>query len=304
MADILLYSDDVVEELTPLTLTTSTSPLVTATEFDVGYTLVRTGGSHNVWEGQAYGNEAYTGGVYTSAIYPAEPADLEFARVAFGVAIDPTVSDSFNTIDYAFLFGEYGAVCQNKIDPVTPTGQDFTLPPELISKGDLFSITYDGTKEEVCWKQNGQTIYSAAAASAVSFRFDSSFKFDGSILERVRFNPLYGNTLAGDILIKDGLLQITPTFAEALKQRLSIKFKLFKGEYVYDLDAGIDYYSQVLKKGVSKEFLDNYFIDRILETDGVVSLVSYSSIFNAGGRVYEVDFTVTAEDGSVVSTSL
>ena len=108
----------------------------------------------------------------------------------------------------------------------------------------------------------------------------------------------------GDLDISDGFLKVTESFAQALQQRLSIKFKMFKGEYVFDTDAGIDYYSNLLKKGVSKEFLDNYFIDRILETDGVVELVNYSSVYDAGGREYSVDFTVTAEDGSIVSTSL
>lgn len=107
-----------------------------------------------------------------------------------------------------------------------------------------------------------------------------------------------------DLDTTGGVLSITPTLADTLKQRLNIKFKLFKGEYVYDINAGVDYYGQVLRKGVTKEFLDNFFIDQILATEGVERMQSFSSVFNTGIRSYSVDFTVIAIDGSTVISTL
>lgn len=301
MSDLLLYTKSDLQGATPPPFTLTASSGVEYTSVSDVYEVTKTGGSNGSWDEQAYSQGAYTGGSSVSSTYPDEPANLEFARVSFGMSLDPTVSASFNTIDYGWIFGEYGAVVHNLINPVNGP-QDLTIPPEDISSGDIFTIVYAG--RNTIWQHNGAIVYRAFSEPNQSFYFDSSFKHDDAVLKDVIFTALNTITLAGDLNVDDGLLKITLTHAEALQQRLSIKFKLFKGEYLFDTNAGIDYYSQLLKKGVSKEFLDNYFIDRILETDGVISLVSYTSTYDSGNRSYAVDFTVTAEDGSIVSVSL
>lgn len=108
----------------------------------------------------------------------------------------------------------------------------------------------------------------------------------------------------GSLDLSGGTIKITPTFADSLKQRLQIRFSLFLGEYVFDTTAGIDYYGQVLRKGVTKEFLDNFFTVEIEETVGVERLESFSSNLSSVDRTYSIDFTVLATDGSTVTTSL
>lgn len=110
--------------------------------------------------------------------------------------------------------------------------------------------------------------------------------------------------VTNDLGVTGNTLTITQTLADALRQRLSIKFKLFQGEYVYDTSAGIDYYGQVLRKGVTKEFLDNFFIDQIKATDGVQRIQSFSSVFDTSTRSYSVDFIAIATDGNTVIVTL
>lgn len=108
----------------------------------------------------------------------------------------------------------------------------------------------------------------------------------------------------GDLDTSGGTLKTTVTFADSLRQRLSIRFKLFKGEYAFDTTAGIDYYGQVLRKGVSKEFLDNFFIRAIEATDGVQYIQQFKSKMNTSVRDYSFTFTVLAIDGSQVELTL
>jgi len=112
------------------------------------------------------------------------------------------------------------------------------------------------------------------------------------------------DTATGDLDFTGDQLSTTTTFADSLRQRLTVRLKLFQGEYDFDLTAGIDYYGQVLRKGVTKEFLDNFFILKIEETEGVEILQDFSSEMKTSARSYTMTFTVLATDGSSVELTL
>lgn len=112
------------------------------------------------------------------------------------------------------------------------------------------------------------------------------------------------NTATGDLDFTGDQLSTTTTFADALRQRLLIRLRLFRREYQFDLTAGIDYYGQVLRKDATKEFLDNFFTLKIEETEGVEYLQGFSSEMKSSARSYSMTFTVLATDGSSVELTL
>ncbi len=128
MPDLLLYTKSDLQGAPPPPFTLTESSGVTSSSVSSVYEIEKVGGSHGTWDEQAYSEGGYIGGSLASSTYPDEPVNLEFARAAFGMSFDPTVSASFNTIDYGWLFGEYGAVVYNLVNPVS-NPQDLTIPP-------------------------------------------------------------------------------------------------------------------------------------------------------------------------------
>ena len=84
-----------------------------------------------------------------------------------------------------------------------------------------------------------------------------------------------------------------------VKQSLGVALALFKGEWFLDVNAGVPYYQEILKKGVDTSFVDEILRKQILATAGVNRLLVYSSSFDKEARVITVAFTVDTVYGPV-----
>jgi hypothetical protein len=85
--------------------------------------------------------------------------------------------------------------------------------------------------------------------------------------------------------------------AESVAQKIKLRLLKYFGEYFLDIEQGVPYFQTILKKGVSKDYVDTLFIDTITETTGVLSLDTFESILDGGSGVYQFSFVATTVEG-------
>jgi hypothetical protein len=89
--------------------------------------------------------------------------------------------------------------------------------------------------------------------------------------------------------------QLTVTNSEQVAQSIKQRLLHFLDEWFLDKEAGTEWYEKVFQRPVDKNGIDIVLKKRILDTNGVTSLKSYSSTFNKGDRNFSVDFKYTDE---------
>jgi hypothetical protein len=103
-----------------------------------------------------------------------------------------------------------------------------------------------------------------------------------------------------DLELKNGDLQLTAVGTEETAPRLSIKLRIFQGEYFLNTLFGVPYYQSILTKGVNKSIVDGIFKSNIINTKGVVRISSYQSAFVPLTREYRARFSVVSDTGESV----
>ena len=107
-----------------------------------------------------------------------------------------------------------------------------------------------------------------------------------------------------DLEILNGDLVIISEVADATAQRLKIRLLFFKGEWFLNTTYGIPYFQRVLRKGVNKRQVDSIFRQTILETEGVLSIISFNSTFNNATREYSLTFSCKSESGQIITITI
>jgi hypothetical protein len=72
---------------------------------------------------------------------------------------------------------------------------------------------------------------------------------------------------------------------------------LFQGEYLPNLQEGMPWFQSILIKGYNPNVVRGVFINRILGTLGVQSIVSINFVFNTSQRALQVNFQVQTNLG-------
>ena len=100
-----------------------------------------------------------------------------------------------------------------------------------------------------------------------------------------------------DIVFVNGTAQVTDTQLSTVSQRLKVRLQTFLGEYFINNATGVPYYQSIFGKIRSKATVDTIFQKQILEDEGVIEIVSYSSTLSTASRLLEVTFTVRTSEG-------
>lgn len=113
--------------------------------------------------------------------------------------------------------------------------------------------------------------------------------------------------LTNDLDIVNGDILLTANTGELAAQKVSINLKTFKGEWVYNVLAGIPYLERdgqpiKLLGGKSKFFLDQAIKEGILSRDGVIRLESYESVLDKVTGVVSIEFTAITEEGEITQS--
>ena len=89
---------------------------------------------------------------------------------------------------------------------------------------------------------------------------------------------------------------------EAITQTIDTRLKLFSAEYWRDVSEGTPWISSILGKNNSKNTLQSKSLllkNRILNTEGVLSILSWSSDFDYTFRKLTITATILTEYGTI-----
>jgi hypothetical protein len=110
--------------------------------------------------------------------------------------------------------------------------------------------------------------------------------------------------LTGDMVFNNGPTLVKAEFPEVVIQRVYIKLKTFRGEWLFNDTYGVDYLGEILGKKVPKEYVDSIIQEAILEEDGVSEIVEWSSSFSGFTRQYSCSFKIRDIYSETVSSLL
>lgn len=108
-------------------------------------------------------------------------------------------------------------------------------------------------------------------------------------------------TSGGDMTFGRGGQDFLINTPETVGQAVMTRLRLLSGEWFLNLEEGTPYSTQILGKGTGFTY-DQAIRDRILGTEGVLEIVSYSSLLS--GRDLSVDCTINTAYGETVVTGV
>lgn len=94
---------------------------------------------------------------------------------------------------------------------------------------------------------------------------------------------------SGSFTLVDGAAEVA--------QDITTSLYFIKNSWFLDLELGVDYYGVVFANGSTRNAVDQEFIDTILNTDGVLSLVDYKSNIESN-REFSVVFEAETTEGT------
>lgn len=104
-----------------------------------------------------------------------------------------------------------------------------------------------------------------------------------------------------DLVFTNGSCPVTASRADSIAQRLNIKLLTFLGEWFLDTEYGVPYITEVLGKPRKQSSIDSIMQKAILEEEGVLSIVEFSSSLS-NTREYSLTFRAKVDDGSTTDT--
>lgn len=110
-------------------------------------------------------------------------------------------------------------------------------------------------------------------------------------------------TTDGDLDVSTGNLQVLKG-SDAIVQSIRTRLQFFKGEWFLDLNAGVPYFQEVLKKISNPNVLTAIFRQALLETPGVSELLSLALNFDHATRKLSVDFSAQTDVGLLEPTTV
>lgn len=105
----------------------------------------------------------------------------------------------------------------------------------------------------------------------------------------------------GDFDVSSGDLELVSD-GEAIVQAVSIALQFVRGEWFYDLEAGVPYFQDVLKKNPSPAVLQSTFRKAILDVRGVTAVTSLSFTLDTKTRSLTVDWSASTDIGLLSSS--
>lgn len=101
----------------------------------------------------------------------------------------------------------------------------------------------------------------------------------------------------GDLDFTTGLSMVEGK--EFTAQKLRIRMRFFKGEWILDTEIGIPYFQEIFKNKFDSKRAERLFTKAILSTPGVQSLLQGVTVENSENRVMTVSFIAQSDDGPI-----
>jgi hypothetical protein len=107
----------------------------------------------------------------------------------------------------------------------------------------------------------------------------------------------------GDLVSVAGRLQMVEG-REAIAQAVRSRLRLIKGEWAFDVGAGVDYFGKILIKNPRRGEIQTELSNAILGVLGVVSLNSITFDHDTRTRTLSVTFEATDDEGLLISDTV
>jgi hypothetical protein len=86
---------------------------------------------------------------------------------------------------------------------------------------------------------------------------------------------------------------------EEIRQIILRNLETFEGEWFLDTTLGVPWFTEILSKQVTVAKVDALIMDVIVNSDGVLSLISYDSEYDKATRTLAVTFTAQTVAGII-----
>lgn len=106
-----------------------------------------------------------------------------------------------------------------------------------------------------------------------------------------------------DLLVVNGDLYLVADM-EAIKQEIHIRLQFIAGEWFLDTTAGLPYFDNILVKSPNLAAIRTIFMDEILASAGVKSVLKLDLDFDRKLRTLTVSFTVNTDLGLLENTEV
>ena len=106
------------------------------------------------------------------------------------------------------------------------------------------------------------------------------------------------NTATEDIELVGNDFALT-SGVEAIQQHLSQRLKTFLNEWFLDNRIGVPYFEHVLKKNFDAVVVDTIFKKVIIETPGVLELLSFNADLDKAARTLNITFRARTSEGII-----
>ena len=98
--------------------------------------------------------------------------------------------------------------------------------------------------------------------------------------------------------------RITLSEGEAIAQKVKIRLLTFFAEWNLDTSIGTAWFEKILRKGVTEYIADQEIRRRVLETEGVRAISTFTSTFNAAQRTYSCKIVIITDFDEEVTVSV
>ncbi len=89
------------------------------------------------------------------------------------------------------------------------------------------------------------------------------------------------------------------TGADAIKQHLGQRLKTFYGEWFLNMEIGVPYFQQVLKKNPDPVVVDSIFKREIVNTPGILQLTEFDLNIDNATRTLTLTFKALSSEGEI-----
>lgn len=116
---------------------------------------------------------------------------------------------------------------------------------------------------------------------------------------------IFLDPLTNDIQLTNNVMRLVTSTEELSRQRVQIWLGIFKGEWFYNIVAGIPYLAndnnpeQLMGIGTNKDAFDRAIKEGIVTREGIVELESYSSTLNNSTRTLTISFEASTLTGTI-----
>ena len=102
----------------------------------------------------------------------------------------------------------------------------------------------------------------------------------------------------GDLAITNNSLSLT-SGKQSIEQHLTTRLKLFFGEWFLDTTLGVPWFQDILKKQASFTVVSEVLKNYILDTPGILNLLSFNFEYTATTREITLSFSAVSTEGVI-----